>query len=883
MPKKYTAYVVSHTHWDRAWYWPFEQFRIRLVETLDQLIELLKKDPEYKYFVFDGQTVVLDDYLEIKPQMREELERLVKAGRLLVGPWYVLPDEFIVSGESLVRNLMLGHKIAKEFGAVMKEGYVPDSFGHIDQLPQIFQGFDIGSFIFSRGMGEEVKDIGTEFWWESPDGSKVIAVYQWDNYGNFGALGFHEIWGDYRFTEPDLDLAFERAKKESSELMKHARTSNLLMNNGCDHLPPQPQLPRMLKHINEMMQDVHFQHGTFPQFVDALRKSGVEFKTYRGELLSNIHWVILLSVYSARMYLKQQNFKTQTLLERYAEPISAFASVEGKTDFSPFVWQAWKLLLQNHPHDDICGSSVDVVHQDNLSRFSHAQQVGSYVRHYAFEDFGACINTGDRNGKPLLLFNPLNWNRTDLVEAQILFPQGDKISKKFSIVDSAGANIPYQVVSRCPVSRMEILKEGKYDAVDVKLLGKDVPGCGYSTYYIVPSVKKRAGARVKAGRNFIENEFIRVRANSNGSLRILDKTTNKVYDSCNIFEDTEDAGDEYTYSYIANSKTFTTRNAKAKVLLVSKGLVSATLKIEIRSRIPISLRMDRKARDIKKIDCPITSYVTLSAAVKRVDIVTQIDNRAKDHRLRALFPSGLVTDRVYADGHFDVVERPAYYPKKPTEKNPFEYYATRNQQVFASVGDGSHWLTVANKGLPEYEILEENGKATIALTLLRCVGWLSRGDLITRPGHAGWFVEAPEAQCLGEHEFEYSVIPASGTWHKAKVYKPAYEFAWPIDHCNIGKQGGKLRDRGLLVGVEPDELVLSALKKSENGNNLVARFYNICDHYVNGRISAYRRIIKANLVNMNEEFIQELAVNDKNQIEMRVGRNEIITVELVLE
>lgn len=882
MPEKQTAIVVSHTHWDRAWYWPFQQFRIRLVQTVDQIIDVLKGNREYRHFTLDGQTAVLEDYLEIKPQMRGELERLIKSGRLLVGPWYILPDEFIVSAESLVRNLMLGHKIASEFGAVMKEGYMPDSFGHIDQMPQILQGFGIGSFIFSRGLGKEVEDIGTEFWWEAPDGSRVLAANQWNNYGNFGALGFLEIWGDYRFSEPDMQLAFERAKKEVEALQKHARTNYLLMNNGCDHLPPQPQLPAMLKHINEKMPEVRFVHGTFSQFINYLRNSQTPFKSYRGELISNFNWVILLSVCSARMYLKQLNFETQTLLERYAEPIAAFAGLEGKSDFTPFVWQAWKLLLQNHPHDDICGSSADEVHRDDVIRFAHAKQIGSYVKQYAFEEFGTAIDTNDHEGKPLVLFNPLNWQRTDVVRAQILFPEGDAVAKKFSIVDGVGNHIPYQVVSRKPLSRVEILKYARYDAVDVELLGKDVPGCGYTVYYVVSGSGEKRISHVKAKQNVIENEFYRVTVNRNGSLRILDKLTKKIYDGCNLFEDTEDAGDEYTYSWIAKSKTFTTKNAEAKVTLESKGPASATVRVQPRFALPVALAQNRKSRDERKVNCPITSYITVSAGVKRIDVITEFENNAKDHRLRVLFPSGTVTDRVFADGHFDVVKRPAYFPNRPTAKNPFEYYATRNQQAFVSVSDGEYGLTVANKGLPEYEIVNDRGVATIALTLVRCVGWISRGDLIARPGHAGYSIETPEAQCLGKHRFEYSIIPHGGTWDRAKAYKTTHEFVAPIECYNVGKHDGTLSDTLSLVRVEPDELVLSAVKKSEKGNNLIVRFYNITVSEVNGKVSAYKKIVRANLVNLNEEFVRQLSVKEKNEVELAVGGNKIVTVELVL-
>lgn len=132
----YNLFVVSHTHWDREWYQPFEEFRIRLVRLMDKLLDILTSDPDYRYFTLDGQTIILEDYLEIRPQKEEEARRLVHQGRLLIGPWWILPDEFLVSPEATIRNLMLGDQVAKRFGAKMEVGYLPDPFGHIGQMPR---------------------------------------------------------------------------------------------------------------------------------------------------------------------------------------------------------------------------------------------------------------------------------------------------------------------------------------------------------------------------------------------------------------------------------------------------------------------------------------------------------------------------------------------------------------------------------------------------------------------------------------------------------------------------------------------------------------------------------------------------------------------------
>jgi alpha-mannosidase len=237
MPMPLKLFFVSHTHWDREWYLPFNQFRIYLVGTLDLLLDLLRRNPEYKYFMLDGQTIVLEDYLEVKPEKAEELKRFIREGRVLVGPWYVQPDEFLVSGEALVRNLLLGHQIAAKFGKVMKIGYLPDSFGHCAQMPQILNGFGIDSAVFARGIGNE--PVKTEFRWKALDDSEVLVVHLRQTYCNAGYLS------------KEIGKELERLKTIIKELNPHCSTRNLLLMDGCDHLPPRVELLKLIQEINK--------------------------------------------------------------------------------------------------------------------------------------------------------------------------------------------------------------------------------------------------------------------------------------------------------------------------------------------------------------------------------------------------------------------------------------------------------------------------------------------------------------------------------------------------------------------------------------------------------------------------------------------------------
>ena len=318
-----TAIVVSHTHWDREWYETFQQFRLRLVRLMDKLLDILDSDPAYRYFMLDGQTIVLDDYLQIRPEREADLRRQVQQGRLLIGPWHLLPDEFLVSGEALVRNLLLGERTARRFGAKMKVGYTPDPFGHISQLPQILRGFGMDSTAMRRGLDDQ----STELLWQSPDGSTVLLCYLRDGYDNAARLPVH-----------DADAFVAEVRRLCDSLAPHATTDYVLLMNGVDHMEPVPELPRAIASAAALAPELSLIHGTLPMYLDAVKASLAldmdnlppgpqKLQTVRGELRSPKRHHLLPGVLSARMWIKQRNTHIQTVLERWAEPFSTVAAL----------------------------------------------------------------------------------------------------------------------------------------------------------------------------------------------------------------------------------------------------------------------------------------------------------------------------------------------------------------------------------------------------------------------------------------------------------------------------------------------------------------------------------------------------------------------------
>jgi len=334
MPEK-TLHVISHTHWDREWYLTFQQFRLKLIDLIDNLLSILENDPHYLYFHLDGQTVILEDYFEMRPENKDRFKKFVEEGRILIGPWYVLCDEFLVSGESVVRNLLLGFRMAQEYGNVMKIGYVIDAFGHISQMPQILQGFEIDNAIMWRGVGGPT--FRSEFYWRAPDGSQVLAYKVPDGGGYCYGINL----------PADPQLLKEKLSEIMTERSQHTALNHLLLMNGCDHIEPQPDLSTILKQANDVLENVAVVHDTLPNFFNLLKLKVSHFTPLNGELRDNQFVNLLCGTISTRMYLKQQNNWTQTLLEKYAEPLAAMSWIFNGYYPQAKIWQSWKYLLRN--------------------------------------------------------------------------------------------------------------------------------------------------------------------------------------------------------------------------------------------------------------------------------------------------------------------------------------------------------------------------------------------------------------------------------------------------------------------------------------------------------------------------------------------------------
>jgi alpha-mannosidase len=975
-----TLHIVPHTHWDREWYLPFQEYRIRLVHLMDRLLDILSTDGSYRHFMLDGQSILLEDYLEIRPERAEEISQFVRVGRLSIGPWYVLPDEFLVSSESLVRNLMMGDRVCHRFGDRMLVGYIPDPFGHISQMPQIMRGFGIETVAFRRGLAEEP----AELWWAAPDGSRVLVSYLRDGYDNAARLPTAET--------ADFVAAIRRAR---DSLAPHVVSENLLLLAGTDHQEAQPELPALIAEANDGRLDgdrlVHSSLSTYfeavREAIEAVPKSITgPLHTVAGELRSPQRHHLLPDVLSARMWIKQRNDAVETLLTRWVEPFSAWAELlvarEAATTSgqhahltgheplrrvrqpSAFIWHAWRLLLANHPHDSICGCSVDQVHKEMTPRFDQAEQIGQQITTQSLTTIAEHVNTcppdmGEEQSEavqPLVVFNPSDGPRSDVVTIRLQLPSSPEA---LEVISPKGQVVPHQVAAE-PVGtkrslfHVEVTPEALatylgfveggrilnhvIHRVDLKpaddemeitlvvsaggepdharlaaarskvealiasgtvskfivravvaktrgltFIAPDLPGYGYATF-VVREAEEVGDPQKRSNPSVLESDLFLVEADpTDGTVTLTDKTSGVVYPGLNRFADGGDRGDEYNYCQPEEDITIVRPIAPPVMDVVEDGPARQTMEIAQTYRLPQSLKADRRGRSKETVDVTFLCRVSLYPGVRRVDFETTVDNRAKDHRLRVLFPVPASVQHAHTEAHFHVARRPV--PPIPVGLDSSDWVEqpvrTVPQRGWADVSDGHVGLMLANRGLPEVEFIpeEDQSRTTMALTLLRCVGWLSRDDMHCRQGHAGPGLATPDAQCLGRYTFHYALIPHVGDWTQARSQAAA--FRTPLRGVVAGVHPGPLQPVASLIQAEPSAFALTAIKQPEqrSGAGLLVRGVNMSDEPVEVRLRPWHGFDRSSRVNLNEEFLEPLLAEMDRTVSVTAQPWEIVTVK----
>ncbi|MBK8989195.1 MAG: hypothetical protein IPM39_24550 [Chloroflexi bacterium] len=872
MAEPTTIHLITHNHWDREWIFTARYANRWLPAFFHNLLARLEAEPDYR-FVLDGQTLIIEDYLAQLPPdeaavRARDIRHFAQRGQLQIGPAYLQPDWSLVSGEALVRNLLIGDKMARSFGPVMKAGWLLDNFGQIAQAPQIFRGFGIeGAFVW-RGVEMPADELKTEFWWEAPDGSRILGVYLLDSYRNAMALGLTR------------EIAGERIVSHAKLLRHFATTPNVLLMNGYEQVPePDDVLPILAEVNTKIGPEMTAVQTTPPDYLQTIRQHHPDLPTLRGYFYSGRYAPILKGVYSSRSYLNQQNNNCQRELERWAEKFNAFAWAYGFDYPQERFEQAWKMLLLNHTHDDLCGCCIDPIAQDMQARFTEVNRMAQVMSSESLRAIVQAVDTSAGEGETAVtIFNPSSRPRREIVGLTLELPEE---LDSFHIRDSQGQVIPYQLVSR--IGRK----------VDLYLWTPTaIPAVGYRTYYVVPGGRE-ATAHLHAGAstadNSLENDYLRVWINPDGTLTIHEKVHDDRYENLAYFEDGGDSGDTYDYSHPAQDQLLTSRNKKATISLELAGPLLVRFRIELQLKLPRGLTADRQMRSSKTSPLTIISFVELAANAGHVEIKTAVHNCVKDHRLRVIFPSGIQTDHSLSGMPFDVARFPIL--EQTNHDVPAALHGlmlagryttpvqTRPFQNFITLAGERRSLSIFSRGLSEYEIIpEQNG---IALTLLRGVGWLARPDLLTREGDVGPHIFTPEAQCLGTQTFEYAIYPHGADLAAANPYFESDRHTLKFRAVQSDRHPGLLPEAFSFFSWLAEEpfgaFKLTALKQSEDGRDLIIRFYNILDQPASGILKLGAAVTAVWRTNLNEENETILPLHE-GAIPVQARGKEIVTI-----
>jgi len=738
-------FVVPHTHWDREWYRPFEHFRLELGSVVDEVLDTLERDPEFTSFTLDGQAIVLEDYVAVRPEHERRLRTLIAAGRIEIGPSYVLPDEFLVGGEPLVRNLLIGRAVCEQFGGrPSPAGYLPDSFGHPLQLPQILAGFGIGSFLFSRGLGDELEDLGVAFNWVAPDGSAVLALQLLADYSNFANISGAD----------DAETRVRSLRERFGRDLERADAHEVVLCNGTDHWRIQPEMPTVCAELERRFPDSAFAIATYGDYVSALRTG--ELPSWTGELLGSRMWNVLRGVNSARLYLKQANERAEQRLLG-VETLAALCALRSGTRFPlEDVTFAWRELLKCHPHDSICGCSCDEVHRDMLVRYASLHRTLALLSGHALSEFAR------RDGPERIgLVNPLPFARSSLLR-----------------LDGAGPTL-------------------------VSLAGFEA-----RTVELAP-----AEGRTPREGDRIESDRFRVEVAPDGTLAVDDLSSGRRFNGLHALEDELDMGDLYNFCPVEGTGVWRCSGAYTRVL--SDGPRCWELEVCYRGERPAGLDDALRPRQ-ETVTLSLTTVVRLVRGSERIEFETTIDNDARDHRLRVVFPVGDAAGPVRAEGQFAVVQRPIV-PPEPRANWCEPPDAT--QHAIGAVALGP--VALITRGLPEYEARTTAGDRELCLTMLRCVGLISRGSdvMSTRPLAAGPEVATPEGQCLGPHVLEYALRFDADRLDEVALLRASQDYRCPF---LVVPSEVEFEPALRLEG----EVVFSCLKGAEDGDGLVMRVFN---------------------------------------------------------
>lgn len=863
------AHIISHTHWDREWYLPYESHHMRLIMLIDQILEAIDNDVDFQSFHLDGQTICIDDYLQVKPQNRDKLMKAINDGKIKIGPWYILQDAFLTSAEANVRNGYYGNLDCIRYGNKTAVGYYPDTFGIYSQAPQILRELEIDNMIFGRGVSttgfnnevsNQFESKYSEMKVRGSDGSEVLGILFANWYSNGNEIPVDKV----------------EAKKywdqKLFECERYTNSKHLLFMNGCDHTPYQASVTEAIKVANELYPDIEFVQSSFDQYLSDIKsdRNVQALTTIGGELTSQTTdgYYTLVNTASSRINQKIANGRIQDKYQYLVEPISALYSSQYKHSEIEY---GWKTLMKNHPHDSICGCSVDSVHRSVDMRFEDSENVANFVIDETLLEIKDQVSSSKKHS--FVLVNPSDITNSNhkviLAYETQLFGSDFRAARdamkaveipNLGLFTSADKQIPVHITDlgidfdytlpkdkfRIPYYSRKLELEFSYQFENI----------GHETFYL----KEISECEQKINNlPVIENDYLKLEIEDDGVITITDKKTENCQRNVIQLFDQGDIGNEYMFGRVVDDEKIYFKDFKSVVNSSNNVIQRLTINgvIKIPQSADQSLQqcqrdiIEYNIRNCKRSDQYVTMPIELIFELGQFDLgvktTINIENVAKDHRMRVAFKLSDSNDTHIADSAFESVTR----SKTPlaTWQNP-----SFDQRLgkFVKLQSENVDLTIATLGLHEYEIVDD----TVEITMLRSTGEL--GDW----GH----FPTPEAQCQYRVSAEmYIVYGADIDSDYINNICRSIFVKQPAIQLEQSSQDRNLCTNMLDLKCETSAY-LSTIKKSLN-DELVLRFGS------NGecaKITTSLDLYQTNMLEVETQKLDQLTVN----------ANQILTVKV---
>lgn len=710
------VYVVPHMHWDREWYFSTEESQVLLVNNMGEIMDVLEKDQDYPAYILDGQTAILEDYFAAVPENFDRVKQLVKKGRLKIGPWYTQTDEMIVGAESITRNLLYGIKDSQKLGKPMMIGYVPDSFGQSAQMPMILNQFGIKRSLFWRGFSSNHKGTNSsEFLWRSSDNSEVIAE-------NF-PLGY----ASGKYLENDEKKLKKRMDKILTKLKQRTTGPFMLLPNGHDQMPIQKNIKEVLNSLNKMYSNYQFKLSSYDELFNHLEKKS-DLSSVTGEMLDGKDSRVHRSIYSTRMDLKIYNTRIENKLTNILEPLASLARHVGIPYQHGLIELIWKKLMKNHAHDSIGGCVSDKVNQEILARYLEAEERTDMLIEFYKRRISEAVNINADD--KLVLFNFLSRKSRHLVQATIITK-----ANGFKLKDSKGKEVTFDVIKRDKIDPgiidRQIVAKGDYEPFnrfEVEFSWK-FNKLGYEVFSIKPIANYITTDNQIT--DVIDTDFYHINFNANGTVTIRDKQTGEIYFNVLNVENQADAGDEYDFSPLPKDRPIFSadlvKNANFRIKSY-KNSYHAT--IDYKLMLPSNL--ENRLCENPKVDFMKFHFeLCIQKCSRTIAIKTTITNKVKDQRTRILIPTNIKACKSISDNQFGVIHRPVRDSTINSWKK--DNWSERPDPIFpflsyVSLSD-SNTVSLFTNSSREYEIIGDHYD-TIALTLMRSIGWLGKTNLV---------------------------------------------------------------------------------------------------------------------------------------------------------